>query len=119
MLSPIPVKFPYKNFSNYLAHKVMKKKRSESYPYTCKKFIKLLRIMKLVIFFLCVSFTHLSARVYAQQALVNLKVENTSLMQILQEVEKQLKQDFFFSKEEIDVKQKLSVNLTKATLEKS
>ena len=60
--------------------------------------------MKLVIFFLCVSFTHLSARVYAQQALVNLKVENTSLMQILQEVEKQLKQDFFFSKEEIDVK---------------
>ena len=73
--------------------------------------------MKLVIFFLCVSFTHLSARVYAQQALVNLKVENTSLMQILQEVEKQLKQDFFFSKEEIDVKQKLSVNLTKATLD--
>ena len=73
--------------------------------------------MKLVIFFLCVSFTHLSARVYAQEALVSLKVENTSLMQILQEVEKQLKQDFFFSKEEIDVKQKLSVNLTKATLD--
>ena len=88
----------------------MKKKRSQNYSYTCKKFIKLLRIMKLVIFFLCVSLTHLSAHVYAQQALVNLKLENTSLIQILQEVEKQLKQDFFFSKEEINVKQKLSIN---------
>lgn len=73
--------------------------------------------MKLVIFFLCVSLTHLSAHVYAQQALVNLKLENTSLIQILQEVEKQLKQDFFFSKEEINVKQKLSINFSKATLD--
>ena len=33
------------------------------------------------------------------------------------EVEKQLKQDFFFSKKEVDVTKKISVNLNQATLD--
>lgn len=73
--------------------------------------------MKMVVLFLLIGLTHLSAEVRSQNAVVNLKLKNVTVEQVILEVEKQLKQDFFFSKKEVDVTKKISVDLNQATLD--
>lgn len=73
--------------------------------------------MKMVVLFLLIGLTHLSAEVRSQNAVVSLKLKNVTVEQVILEVEKQLKQDFFFSKKEVDVTKKISVNLNQATLD--
>lgn len=73
--------------------------------------------MKIVVLFMLIGLTHLSAEVRSQNALVNLKVKNATVEEVILEVEKQLKQDFFFSKKEVDVTKKISVNVNQATLD--
>ena len=73
--------------------------------------------MKIVILFMLIGLTHLSAEVRSQNALVSLKLKDATIEQVILEVEKQLKQDFFFSKKEVDVTRKISVNLNQATLD--
>lgn len=64
-----------------------------------------------------VGLTHVSAEVFSQNTLINLKLNNVTLEQAVKTVEKQLKQDFFFNKKEIDVNKKISINLEQATLD--
>jgi len=73
--------------------------------------------MKIVIFLMLISLTHLSAEVWSQNAQVNLRMKNVTVEKVIFEVEKQLKQDFFFSKKEVDVNRKISVDLNRATLD--
>ncbi|KIO45021.1 SusC/RagA family TonB-linked outer membrane protein [Sanguibacteroides justesenii] len=75
--------------------------------------------MKIVIFIMLVSLAHVSAEVKSQNSLINLKLKNVSIEKAVIELEKQLKQDFFFSKQEIDVNKKITINLTQATLEEA
>ena len=83
---------------------------------TFRKLFNLFRVMKIVILFMLIGLTHLSAEVRSQNASVSLKLKDATVEQVILEVEKQLKQDFFFSKKEVDVTRKISVNLNQATL---
>ena len=84
---------------------------------TFRELFNLLRVMKIVILFMLIGLTHLSAEVRSQNnASVSLKLKDATIEQVILEVEKQLKQDFFFSKKEVDVTRKISVNLNQATL---
>ena len=94
----------------------MKKKRSVCMNSTFRKLFNLFRVMKIVILFMLIGLTHLSAEVRSQNASVSLKLKDATVEQVILEVEKQLKQDFFFSKKEVDVTRKISVNLNQATL---
>ena len=85
---------------------------------TFRELFNLLRVMKIVILFMLIGLTHLSAEVRSQNnASVSLKLKDATIEQVILEVEKQLKQDFFFSKKEVDVTRKISVNLNQATLD--
>ena len=84
---------------------------------TFRKLFNLFRVMKIVILFMLIGLTHLSAEVRSQNASVSLKLKDATVEQVILEVEKQLKQDFFFSKKEVDVTKKISVNLNQATLD--
>ena len=69
---------------------------------TFRELFNLFRVMKIVIFLMLLSLTHLSAEVRSQNAQVNLKMKDVTVEKVIFEVEKQLKQDFFFSKKEGD-----------------
>lgn len=84
---------------------------------TFRKLFNLFRVMKIVILFMLIGLTHLSAEVRSQNASVSLKLKDATVEQVILEVEKQLKQDFFFSKKEVDVTKKISVDLNQATLD--
>ena len=84
---------------------------------TFRELFNLLRVMKIVILFMLIGLTHLSAEVRSQNASVSLKLKDATIEQVILEDEKQLKQDFFFSKKEVDVTRKISVNLNQATLD--
>lgn len=84
---------------------------------TFRKLFNLFRVMKIVILFMLIGLTHLSAEVRSQNASVSLRLKDATVEQVILEVEKQLKQDFFFSKKEVDVTKKISVNLNQATLD--
>ena len=79
---------------------------------TFRELFNLLRVMKIVILFMLIGLTHLSAEVRSQNASVSLKLKDATIEQVILEVEKQLKQDFFFNKQEIDVNKKVSVDFT-------
>ena len=62
---------------------------------TFRELFNLLRVMKIVISFMLIGLTHLSAEVRSQNASVSLKLKDATIEQVILEVEKQLKQDFF------------------------
>ncbi|WP_176554877.1 SusC/RagA family TonB-linked outer membrane protein [Butyricimonas sp. Marseille-P3923] len=72
--------------------------------------------MKIMILCMLVGLTHLSAQEQEQNARVTLKLKDATVEQVVLEVEKQLKQAFFFSKREVDVTRKISVNFKRASL---
>lgn len=94
----------------------MKKKR-DLYPIgTKRKFLNLIRVMRITIFLLLIGLTHVSANVFSQNTLINLKLKDVKLEQVVKIVQKQLKQDFFFNRNDVDVSKKISVDLVDATL---
>ena len=58
------------------------------------------------------SLTHLSASVKSQNSVVNLTLKNVSVEQALTKVEKQLKQNFFFNRENVDLERKVDLQLS-------
>ena len=94
----------------------MKKKRSVCINGTFRELFSLFRVMKIMILCMLVGLTHLSAQEQEQNARVTLKLKDATVEQVVLEVEKQLKQAFFFSKREVDVTRKISVNFKRASL---
>ena len=65
-----------------------------------------------MIFLMLVGLTHVSATASSQNAVINLKLKDVSLEEAVRSAEKQLKQDFFFNKQEIqnrDMKEELRI----------
>lgn len=69
-----------------------------------------------MIFLMLVGLTHVSATASSQNAVISLKLKDVSLEEAVRSAEKQLKQDFFFNKQEIDVNKKVSVDLENASV---
>ena len=58
---------------------------------TFRELFNLLRVMKIVILFMLIGLTHLSAEVRSQNASVSLKLKDATIEQVILEVEKQLR----------------------------
>ena len=93
----------------------MKKKVTRDY---CIPLItKTKRIMKITTFFLMVTICSITASTYAQSYKVSIKKQNSSIMEILKEIEGSSEFTFFFNNNQVDASQKTSVNATNATIE--
>lgn len=75
------------------------------------------RAMKMVFFMMLVGLTHLSASVRSQNSVVNLSLKNVSVEEALTKVEKQLKQNFFFNRESVDLERKVNLRFFNAGLD--
>jgi TonB-linked SusC/RagA family outer membrane protein len=73
--------------------------------------------MKTVVVILLVGLTHVSAEVKSQIPRITLDLRDVTVERAVRELEKQLRQDFFFSKKEVDAERKVVVQLTDATLD--
>ena len=85
----------------------MKKKRILYLSGAKQKFLNLIRVMRITIFLLLVGLTHVSASVFSQNTSINLKLKDVKLEQVVKIVQKQLNQDFFFNRKDIDVNKKI------------
>ena len=94
----------------------MKKKFSLCHFGTYRGFFNLFHGVRVMIFLMLVGLTHVSATASSQNAVISLKLQDVSLEEAVRSAEKQLKQDFFFNKQEIDVNKKVSVDLENASV---
>ncbi len=94
------------------------KKKLMIYP--CRRdnnLCKLLRIMKLTVLIILVALMQVSASVYSQTKLLNLKLDNTSIESVLKEIEGQSEFFFLYNNRQIDVTKKVNVNITDKSID--
>jgi len=72
---------------------------------------KISRIMKLFLAILVITITQATASVYSQTARLNLKMENATITEVFDAVEKQSEFFFFYNKGQIDDQRRVSVDL--------
>jgi TonB-linked SusC/RagA family outer membrane protein len=72
---------------------------------------KLSRIMKLYLFIFVITVMQATASVYSQNARLNLKMDNATIAQVFDAVEKQSEFFFFYNKEQINDQLKVSIDL--------
>lgn len=70
------------------------------------------RIMKLTFLFVCAFVLSLSAGVRAQDQMVTLKVEGSTFKEVISELKRYTRLDFFYSFNEVDVTRPISLNVT-------
>lgn len=77
---------------------------------------KLLTIMKLTTLFLFVSAMAMAAGSYSQNVRFSLKLRNASIIQVLEEIEKQTEFGFMFKSDELNLDERFTLNLTNAKI---
>jgi TonB-linked SusC/RagA family outer membrane protein len=80
-------------------------------------FKKMLRIMKLFLIILVISITQATASVYSQTARLNIKMENATIAEVFDAVEKQSDFFFFYNKGQINDQQKVTVDLENSKID--
>ena len=70
---------------------------------------KILMIMKLTTFFFLISILSVAARGYSQHVRLNLSLQNASIQELFQEIEKQSEFNFFYKDDQIDVNKMVSI----------
>ncbi len=95
----------------------MKKKRLDVFPFR-GNMLKIIRVMKLLSFFLLAGFLQVTANVHSQTANVNLFLRETALSDVIKEIQKQTEFTFFFSPEDVNGIIVPEIGLEKASLEK-
>lgn len=78
---------------------------------------KMLRMMKLTLIFLTVSFWAIAAESYSQNQKLSLKMENATILDIFKEIERTSNLGFFFKHDQIDLKRRISVNVENQGIE--
>ena len=96
----------------------MKKKRNECFPFWGSG-LKLLRVMKLITFFLLAGFLQVSANIYSQTANIKLDIKTSSMNDVIQKIQKQTDFVFFYSPDDIDGIEVSNIELEGATLEET
>jgi len=71
--------------------------------------LKILMIMKLTTFFFLISIMSVAAKGYSQHARLNLSLQNASIQELFQEIEKQSEFNFFYKDDQIDVNKTVSI----------
>ncbi len=94
----------------------MKKIETEVSRYLGKK-RKLLLIMKLTLLLTVVCFLQVSATVYSQTTKFSFELKNQRIQEVLREIEKSSEFRFFYQREQVDVEQIVTLNITDKTVE--
>ena len=96
----------------------MKKKRLKEIP-LWSFFLKLLRLMKVTLFLLCISvFSVMAKESYSQVTRLSVELKNTDIKSVLEEIESQSEFHFFYSGDVIDAERKVSVNFRNSDIDK-
>jgi TonB-linked SusC/RagA family outer membrane protein len=82
-------------------------------------FRKTIRIMKMITILLLCFVCGISATTYAQNQKVSVNKKNSSILDILKEIEEQSEFTFFFNDNQVNAHKKTSVNVKNATLEEA
>jgi len=77
----------------------------------------LIRVMKLTTFLLLITFISVNASVYSQGIKLNLKVQSTSVKDVLNRIEDQSQFFFMYNNSKIDVERKVDLDLKQAKIE--
>ncbi|HAZ02576.1 MAG: hypothetical protein A2W90_07850 [Bacteroidetes bacterium GWF2_42_66] len=96
----------------------MKKNQLDVFPFR-ESIRKIIRVMKLVSFFLLVGFLQVSANIYSQTANIKLSMQETTLCNVIKEIQKQTEFIFFYSPDDIRDVTVEKVDLENASLEKT
>lgn len=102
-------------FNSY--YKTMKKKRTGTWFPLKKSRAKILMVMKLTFLLMCGFVFSLSASVRAQDQMVTLKVEGMPFTKVISELKRQTQLDFFYSFDEVDVNQAISLDVKDAKVD--
>lgn len=77
----------------------------------------LIRIMKLTTFFLLITFITANASVYSQVTKLDLKVQSSTVKEVLGQIENQSQFFFMYNDRKIDVERKVDIDLKQAKIE--
>ena len=83
----------------------------------CYSLSKLIRIMKLTSFLILVTLMQVTASVYSQNTLLNLNMKNTSLRDVLREIENQSEFTFLYNNTKIDVSKEVDAQFKSSKVE--
>ncbi len=79
---------------------------------------KLLLVMKLTTFFLCLSVMAMAAKTYAQVTLFDLNVRDATIIQVFDEIERVTEFGFLFKTDQLDLSKHYSLDIKNANIEK-
>ena len=94
----------------------MKKNINGCFPYR-ESYLKIFRIMRLVMLFMLVGFLSASADSYSQNAKISLDLTDAELKDVIKEVQKQTEFTFFYSPEDVKEVKGLNVKVKDTKLE--
>lgn len=94
----------------------MKKLIPKLSPHVRKNFFL---IMKLKIFIILITAFQIPANADSQEARLNLNLNNSSIEEVLKEIQRQCDYEFFYAHEEIDSRQRIDIKLENATIDKA
>ncbi|MEA4808649.1 hypothetical protein SDC9_25197 [bioreactor metagenome] len=92
-------------------------KKSFTWDYCVPLLTKTIRIMKITTFLLMVAICSITASTYAQSFKVTIQKQNSSIIDILKEIEGSSEFTFFFNNNLVDINKKVSVNVKNGSLE--
>ncbi|TKG95466.1 SusC/RagA family TonB-linked outer membrane protein [Puteibacter caeruleilacunae] len=95
----------------------MKKKSMLFIDRDCYPLSRCLRIMKITSLLILICLMQVSASVYSQKTALSLRLSNTSIKEVLQQIEKQSDFTFLYNDAKIDVNRKVSVNASNENVE--
>lgn len=93
------------------------KKNSECNSRNHGRLTKLLLVMKITLMLVLLGTLTVSASVYSQSARLSLDLQNATVREVLDEIEKQSKFKFFYLDEQIDVNRKVNVSISDENVE--
>ncbi|MGQ8336250.1 TonB-dependent receptor [Sunxiuqinia sp. A32] len=95
----------------------MKKKLMCNYDWRCYVPSHFIRIMKLTSLLLLITFISVNASVYSQSAKMDLKVENTTVKDVLRKIEDQTEYFFMYNDKKVDVQRKVSLDIDQKNID--
>ena len=94
------------------------KKKSAWCDYTSNRSIKkLIRMSKIIFILFFVSLLQVSASTYGQKTSLNLRMTNAPIMDVFEKIESQSEFRFFFDNSQVDLKQRVNVDMTDRKIE--
>lgn len=93
-------------------------KKNEDFLFKRRSLLKLILMAKLIVCFLMFSISGLLANTYSQSKKLTLNIEEASILDVFNEIEKQSEFGFFFKTDQLDLNKKYEVSVYNVTIDK-